>query len=197
MNKSEDLNYIDRFLYKLLIGTILLLIFVFLDKIKVISLEDVQRPLSEHINVLPALELLNGKEGKILPIEITDQVSSTTYQVYYNAQIITNGRLVLINEFQGVENYKAGVIVKIYKNNDNSYEVTVKGLDNFLYVYDHLETVDLNIYKYVKIGEIIGLPANKDGKTFYRFIYIIKVNPSTFSPNENQDSLTLQIVLLS
>jgi hypothetical protein len=169
MNKSEDLNYIDRFLYKLLIGTILLLIFVFLDKIKVISLEDVQRPLSEHINVLPALELLNGKEGKILPIEITDQVSSTTYQVYYNAQIITNGRLVLINEFQGVENYKAGVIVKIYKNNDNSYEVTVKGLDNFLYVYDHLETVDLNIYKYVKSGEIIGLPANKDGKTFYRF----------------------------
>mgnify|MGYP003835037465 CR=1 FL=1 len=165
---TNELNFIDRFLYKLVICTFLLISVVFLDKIKVLKIERLQVPLSQHLNILPALQFLD-RDGILLPLEITDQVSSSTYQVYQNAEIITNGRLITLADFQGVENYKPGVVVRIYKDKDNTYEVTVKGIDGFEYCYNHLETVDVNIYKYLKSGDIIGLPATKDGKNFYRF----------------------------
>jgi hypothetical protein len=165
---TNELNIIDRFLYKFLICTLLLLGIVLLDKIKVLKIERLQVPLSEHLNILPALQLLD-RNGILLPLEITDQVSSSTYQVYQNAEKITNGRLIVLDDFQGVENYKPGVVVRIHKDTDGTYAVTVKGIDGLEYRYNHLENVDVNIYKYLRSGDIIGLPATKDGKNFYRF----------------------------
>ena len=81
-----------------------------------------------------------------------------------------------MNDYQGVENFKAGVVVKIMRR-EGMYEVTVKGIDGYEYVYDNLETIDVNMYKFVKSGEIIGLPGSKNGKNFFRFYVYSKGRP--------------------
>lgn len=173
--KNEELNIIDRFLYKLLICSFLLFAVVIFDKINLIKIENARQPFTEHANILPFIQKIN-KEGILIPVEITDQVSAPTYQIYQNSQIITNGRLVILNDYQGVENFKAGVVVKIMRR-EGMYEVTVKGIDGYEYVYDNLETIDVNMYKFVKSGEIIGLPGSKNGKNFFRFYVYSKGRP--------------------
>jgi hypothetical protein len=165
--KNEDLNIIDRFLYKLLICMVLLFGLVLLDRINLLKLEEARKPFSEHLNILPFLKRIN-KGGFLLPVEFTEHVSTTTYQTYKNSQVITNGRLIVLDDYQGVENYKAGVVVKIVKE-EGMYQVTVKGIDGYEYVYDNLESIDVNIYKYLESGEIIGAPGSKNGKNFFRF----------------------------
>lgn len=174
--KNEDLNIVDRFLYKLLICTIMLFAVVIFDRIDIIKLDKARQPFAEHINILPFLQKLNGKEGILLPVDINDQVSTTTYQLYQNSQVIKNGRLIVLGDYEGVENYKAGVVVKIVKY-DGLYEVTVKGIDGYEYVYNNLESIDVNIYKFVKSGEILGLPGSKSGKNFFRFYVYSKGQP--------------------
>ncbi|HHX80014.1 MAG TPA: M23 family metallopeptidase [Acholeplasmataceae bacterium] len=174
--EKDDFNLIDRFLYKLLICSAFLFAIVFLDQVKVVKLEKVRQPFAEHINILPFIQKLNGKESFLLPVDITDQVSAPTYQVYQNSQVIKNGRLIVLDDYQGVENYKAGVVVKIHKVN-GLYEVTVKGIDGYEYVYNNLESIDVNIYKYLKSGDIIGLPGRKNDKNFFRFYVYSKGEP--------------------
>ena len=99
--EKDDFNLIDRFLYKLLICSAFLFAIVFLDQVKVVKLEKVRQPFAEHINILPFIQKLNGKESFLLPVDITDQVSAPTYQVYQNSQVIKNGRLIVLDDYQG------------------------------------------------------------------------------------------------
>ena len=181
MKDNESLNAIDRFLYKFLICIILLLAVILLDKIKVVKLEKVREPFSEHINILPFLKIINGKEGFLLPVDISDQVNAPTYQSFQNAQIIKNGRLIVLDDFQGVENYMSGVVVKIARHN-GLFEVTIKGIDGYEYVYNNLENVDVNIYKFLKSGDIIGLPGSYEGINFFRFYVYSQGEPINIFP---------------
>ena len=113
--KNEELNIIDRFLYKLLICSFLLFAVVIFDKINLIKIENARQPFAEHANILPFIQNQqrgyphprgNHRSGIRPPPDIP------------NSQIITNGRLVILNDYQGVENFKAGVVVKIMRRED-------------------------------------------------------------------------------
>lgn len=166
---EKDFNFIDRFLYKFIICLVLLLSVLLLDKINIINKEELKEKISYNVNFLKAFQLINGKDGAIIPIDLDeniDQKVSLTYQVYKE---IPNGKRIIIKDMQGVEVYKTGIIIKIYQNQNNTYQVTVKGIDNIEYVYDNLESINCNIYKIVNSGNVIGHPSKKNNENYFDF----------------------------
>jgi len=175
--KGTELNFIDRFLYKLLIGTFLLLTVVFFDTINVLNLKKLQVEISEHYNIMKILKALNGKTNFLIPIDISDQVSGEVNQIYMESQKIPNGRRVEVNEFQGVEVYKTGIVVEVGRNSDHTYRLKVKGIDDYDYIYDKLENISCNIYKIVQSGEVIGTPSYQDNNYYFEFYVYEKDQP--------------------
>ncbi|HHZ18026.1 MAG TPA: M23 family metallopeptidase [Acholeplasmataceae bacterium] len=167
--EEKELNFVDRFLYKLLIGAFLLLAVVFFGRIGVIDLEKVRASLSEHYNILKVIRSINGENRFLLPMDITDTVSGEVSALYMTGEKIPDGLRIEVNEFQGVEVYKTGVVVAIIKNKNGTYQVKVKGIDDYTYVYDRLASVDCNIYKIVTSGEIIGAPTAEDAGCYFHF----------------------------
>jgi hypothetical protein len=61
------------------------------------------------------------------------------------------------------------VVVNIQQNEDQTFRLTVKGIDDYEYVYDRLESISCNIYKVVESGEIIGSPTAVSGENYFNF----------------------------
>lgn len=166
------MNVVDKFLYKFIICLVLLVALLFLDKIKLINIESVKQDLSENFNILKVLKFVNTEKEVFIPLDITEEVTSSVSQTYMNYEVINCGKRVFLNDFQGVEVYKAGIVIKIFQNSDNSYQVTIKGIDDIEYVYDKLQTVDVNIYKIVKSGDILGKPKLANEKNYFDFFEV-------------------------
>ena len=86
--EEKELNFVDRFLYKLLIGAFLLLAVVFFGRIGVIDLEKVRASLSEHYNILKVIRSINGENRFLLPMDITDTVSGKVSALYMTGEKI-------------------------------------------------------------------------------------------------------------
>lgn len=169
---NDELNFLDRFLYKFIICLVLLISVLLLNKVNVVDLNKVQSKMSENINILKVLKLVNGEKGVFIPIELNDDVLQTVSQTYLNYKEIDGGKRIFINEMQGVEVYKTGIIIKIFQNKDDTFRVTVKGIDDIEYVYDNLETLDYNIYGIVKSGDNLGSARTVKDKTYFDFYKI-------------------------
>lgn len=166
---KNEMNFIDRFLYKFIICLFLLIAILVLGKYEVIDVGKIKDKLSENINILRVLKLVNGENGIFIPIDISEEVTQPVSQTYLNFEEIDGGKRIFLNPMQAVEVYKAGVIIKIFQNKDNTFQVTVKGIDGIEYTYDKLESVDYNIYSIVKSGDNLGLPTTKNNKSFFDF----------------------------
>jgi hypothetical protein len=101
MRRYDDVNIIDRFLYKMLICTILLLMVIFLGKMKVLDIEKLQTELSQHYNFIPLLKAINGEEKVLLPIELDDEVAVINLAAYQNSRKYTSGtRKVILKDME-------------------------------------------------------------------------------------------------
>lgn len=149
--RNKDLNYIDRFLYKFIIGLVLLTGLFILDKFEYISVDKLKNELNGNINALEVVNLINGNLNIIdLGTEEETQVSTSL-----DGEFIDDKMKVVTNNFYGVKCVICGVVTKIIRNN-GYIEVTILGIDNVNYVYSHLQSIDVNIYEYVKTNTIIG-----------------------------------------
>ena len=166
---KDEMNAIDKFLYKLIICLVLLVSMILLDKVKVVNLNNIRTEMKQNVNMLKVLRFVNGDKGVFLPLDISDEVVQSVSQKYMNYEEINGGKRIIISDMQGVEAYKDGIIIKKFQNKDGTYQVTVKGMDDVEYIYDNLDTVDLNIYKIVKSGDIIGKPRTVSNKTYFDF----------------------------
>ena len=166
---KDEFNPVDKFLYKFVICLVLLISTILLDKIKVINLDNLKYGMQENFNFLKILKFVNTDNEVFLSLDINDEVTASVSQTYLNYEEINGGKRIIVNEMQGVEVYKAGVVIKVFKNNDDTYQVVVKGIDDIEYKYDKLTTVDLNIYKIVKSGDIIGKPKTTTERSYFEF----------------------------
>ena len=66
----------------------------------------------------------------------------------------------------------SGVVSKIVKNKDKTYTITIQGIDDYVYIYDGLESIDFSIYNYVEKGTVIGLAKKENNQ--YTFNLTIK-----------------------
>lgn len=160
------MNIVDKFLYRLIVGFILLLSVVLLDKYQIVEYDYLKSECSKHFNALNLINRINGKT-KLIPIDFG--IENTVSKDLYERSILLDGeRKVLLGNYEAVENYALGTIINISINKDDTYKVVILGNDDLIYIYDKLESCDCYIYELKKPGDIIG-KANYDIENYFMF----------------------------
>lgn len=144
-----------KFLIRFFTAFLLLLILCVLDKYSYLNLDEIKNKITYNIN---PLELINKLNGNINLINLGTTEEITVSKNYNEYQIIDNKRRYNIDEFSYVNNYIAGVVIKIEKK--DKYNVTILGIDNLEYHYSNLDSFNYNIYEYVKTDQILGDATN-------------------------------------
>jgi hypothetical protein len=173
-NKKENKKtYFDYLLTRIFVSSVIILLFVSIDFLNISSFNSkvINAKLSEQTNIFKYVNFFNGTFGSFFPIEKSEPVfSSDVYDyVAYNNKVneITN------YSFEGVVNLVEGIVMKISRNENNYYEVMIKGADSYDYVYSNLIGIDVSIYQYVTKDKIIGRSPKVNN--IYRFnLQIVK-----------------------
>lgn len=156
--KEKKKTYFDHLLTRIFISSVIVLMIISLDflHLKKVNSQTIQNELSEQANIFKVINLFNGTFGSFFPIEKTEPVfSSTIYdKVVYDEESQVNE--VTNYTFEGVYNLVEGVVMKIKRDENNYYEVMIKGIDSYDYYYSHLVGIDVSIYQYVTKDKIIG-----------------------------------------
>ena len=152
LNKNSKISkYIDRFIYRLFIGFIVLLSICLLDKFNKIEIIDYQNKLKENIKILNVVSSINGK----LNIINLGKGEEITVSSEYSNILVTDERTKIVTStYEGIRNYNAGVVIKIV--NDNTYTVFIESIDGEIYEYSNIDNINVHIYQYIKSNEIIG-----------------------------------------
>lgn len=126
--------------------------------------------IEKNWNFLKMVTVFNGMFGEFIVINDDQTVDSNTLydQITYhhNVNYITN------YDFSGAMATSSGVVSKIVKNKDKTYTITIQGIDDYVYIYDGLESIDFSIYNYVEKGTVIGLAKKENNQ--YTFKLTIK-----------------------
>ena len=163
-----ELNFIDKFLYKLAILTFILLGIIGLHKLGIINYHDIQKALSNNINFLQVVETVNG-ESNLLTLDFEEVVSANTSLI--RSEKIENGKRVILDSYEAVESLELGIVVNI--KNDKVY---ILDKDDNTFCYSGLESIDVNIYQIVRKNQIIGKAAvSNEGINYYN-LYVTKNN---------------------
>ncbi len=114
--------------------------------------------------------VFNGIFGEFIVINDDQTVDSNHLydQITYNNNI----NYIINYDFSGVVATSSGVVSKIVKNKDKTYTITIQGIDDYVYIYDGLESIDFSIYNYVEKGTVIGLAKKENSQ--YTFKLTIK-----------------------
>lgn len=163
MKKKENKNYLKSFIVRVLIAMMIVICGYSFTSIKI---------LDENINLLK----LPFYFSKLLPtqIKLSDE---TVYSklIYDNVTFDGKKNNVINYSFNGVLNLTDGIIIKIIKNHDQSYNVTIQDVNGYLFEYANLKSVDFSIYSFVESQTILGSSSFDDSINGYCFdLYISK-----------------------
>ena len=158
--RNDDINFIDRFLYKLFFVFIILFIVVFLDKINILDYEKIKKEMSKQINILEVVDVICGDSNFFaLNLDFDTTVSKNDLVSVDN---IESGYLVNIGSYQAVESLNCAIVMKITEHDDGTFSVLLKGRDGNEYNYSRLTTVDVNLYQVLVAKDIIGQATLKE-----------------------------------
>lgn len=95
--------------------------------------------------------------SKLLPSEKELNDETVYDQFTYDLVIVEDNMNKIVNySFEGVETLVDGIIIKINRNNDKSYNVTIQDVEGYLYEYRNLKSIDFGIYTFIKSQTILG-----------------------------------------
>lgn len=164
------INIIDKFIYKLLFLTFILLVAVVLNNYQIISLNKLKTILSQNINITNVVKTVNGDLNLI-------DLGDNTIQVNKNDYLIEeiDGLYIYKQKNNKVINQTVGSVVKIVKYN-NLYNVTILDENNNYINYMDLKNINVKIYEIVKVNDIIGECNSLNSNNSYRYYYKLKIN---------------------
>ena len=145
------INIIDKFLFKLLFLTLILLCVVVLNKHSIINHDLIKTKLSENINVVNIIKAINGKLN-IIDLSNNDVIVNIDDHII---EEVNNNEYIYYLKENNVYNYTLGNVIKIEKNN-MFYSVTILDENNNLIIYDKLSEINVKIYEIVKTNDLIG-----------------------------------------
>lgn len=158
--------------FRIFLSTFILLCLVIANKISISTkgIKLSEYTIEKNWNFLKMVTVFNGMFGEFIVINDDQTVDSNTLydQITYhhNVNYITN------YDFSGAMATSSGVVSKIVKNKDKTYTITIQGIDDYVYIYDGLESIDFSIYNYVEKGTVIGLAKKENNQ--YTFKLTIK-----------------------
>lgn len=168
--KKQQKTFFDKLYIRIFLSSILLL-FLLLTK-NIFKINEVNI-INNHMNIFPLIQLFTNVydfNNKDLQVDL-----STNYE-YINYK---NGINYITNEsFNGVNAASTGIVVKISKHK-NIYSVTIKDENEFEYIYDGLNNLDVSLYSYVLVNDVIGSVESID--SCFRYTITINKNDKTYS----------------
>ena len=166
------LNLIDKFIYKLLFLTFILLFVVVLNRYELINLDNIKTIISQNINITKVIKGINGNFNLI-------DLGSDSINVDKNDYILekVDDYFIYKQKDNKVISNTLGNVIKINKYN-GLYNVTILDEnDNYIIYYD-LKEINVNLYDIVKINDEIGVCNNlySDNEYYYYYKLIIDEN---------------------
>ena len=178
MNKKRSRNntkkikkFIDKLFYQIFLSTLLLLFLVLCSNNDAIK-KVINNSMNKQISFTKiAYNLTNLFPSFIEPI---GEVTVYNSIIYDNVTFDKGTNKVINYSFNGVINLCDSVVMKIYKNENGLYEVHTVNKDGYTYIYKNLESVDVNIYSYLKNETIIGSSSYVSLNNYYKFELVIE-----------------------
>ena len=150
-SQKTKMSFLTKFLIRMIIGLVILFVLCCLDKEGIIKFETIKDKLTENINFTKAAIKINGK------VNLIDMGTSDEQMVSGDIQLLENGEKTKVTStvYEKVESKVCGSVIRIDKHN-NHYTLSILGLDDAIYVYSHLDTIDVMIYEYIPKGKELG-----------------------------------------
>ncbi len=169
--KTENKKtYFDKLYIRIFLSSILL--FLLIGTKNIFKL-DIVKHLDNNLNIFPLLNIFtNMYEFNHNDIEVNLTTNYENINYYEGVNYITN------KSFNGVSAAATGIVVKINKTN-NLYYITIKSEDNLEYTYGGLTNIDVSLYSYVIVNNIIGTAQTIDNQ--YTFTIEIKNQNNVYS----------------
>lgn len=174
VDNKNDLNFIDRFLYKLFFCFIILFVVVVLGKINVINYNELKTTMSEQINILDIVDKICGNSN-FFKINY-DYEKEVSQDVFTDITKTSDGYLINLGTYEAVEAIKCGVVVKIEENEDKTYLVHIKGKDGNDYYYNNLSSINVHIYEVLEGKDIVGNGNYNDECLEYTYFFSVYNN---------------------
>jgi hypothetical protein len=124
--------------------------------------------MSDNFNFLKIINTLNGKTNIVL-VNLEDEVSVSGN--LYKTKDISNGKRIILDSYEAVESLSLGIVVEIEGN-----VVYILDNDDYLYCYEKLESIDVNLYQIIRKNQIIGKASVDDKGVNYYDVYVSKHN---------------------
>lgn len=169
--KKRKLTYIDRLFIRIFLSSLLLLSLIGIDKWQIFKInnQSVEATFSQNFNFLKFAKLFNGIFGGFIPLDNDITVYESTQYDMVIFDEVTKENCVKNYTFDGVTALTSGVVTRINKNKNGTYDITIKGSDDVNYCYKNLEGIDIRIYSYVEANTIIGKAHHDEGRGCYTF----------------------------
>ncbi len=148
------MNKLTSFILRVFIVISMLFILVLLDSKEVINYDNLKDKISENINVLKIIKIINGnsKNIEVIKLEGLEDVAVSSDLIV--KEEIDGGYRYYPEEYAGVVNQASGVVINIKYN--GYYTVTILDCFDNTYTYSNLMDFDHKIYEYIKADEILG-----------------------------------------
>ena len=158
-NNKKDYKKLRRYITKILISVIFLLV-----SIIYIKLSDNNKKLYESTFLENSISFIKINDwyqkyfGSIVPVP---NIEDDTYVfnedlTYKNIENYLNGSLVTVNNDYVVPTLESGIVVFIGEKENYNKTVIVQGVDGVDIWYGNIDNTNLNLYDYVKKGDLIG-----------------------------------------
>lgn len=171
--KKDNFNFIDRFLYKLLFVFMIVFSLTVLDKFDIVKVEKIQNKLSEQIHILDVVDSVCGKSNFFsLNLDFDSEVSADAYT---DVNKTPEGYIINLDNYNGVESIKCGIVIKIEEAENGTSTVTVQGKDGLLYCYENLTSLNCHIYQIVEAKRVLGM-ASKSSDDVYYYVFNVYQN---------------------
>lgn len=110
----------------------------------------------------------------------TEQTVSSidAYDSYYYEN---NKNIITSSSYSGVNCIAEGTIINIKKINDK-YEITIQTIDDYIWTYNGLETIDCHLYEFIKVNDQLGTSSYQN--EMYTFKVSILNNNKYYSLEE-------------
>lgn len=183
-DKAKKTNIIDKIFKRVFLSSLLLLTLVLLDNSNLKIKKSIKYLINHNINFMKIGNLFSGSLGIWVPNEndITVFYKNSYDFVKFDADHKVNN--VYLYSTDGVKPLTSGIVTKITRNSDNTYNIYVTDSNGITYGYLNLISYDFHIYSFVSPENIIGLAKYDQNETVFTFNLTIEEKGEYYDFNE-------------
>ncbi len=169
-NEEKKENGLARFLYKMLIKSLIVIV-IFLGSLIYIKQSDDNKlkfkkvVYNNSLSFAKIYNVYNKYLGDALPFKNifkdNTKVVSSEKITYSNIKKENNGYMLTVSNEFVLSSIKSGIVVEKKENDTYNNIIKIQDKDGLNITYGCLSNVDVNLYDYVTKGEILGKTSGK------------------------------------